>query len=78
MTYIKTKCGTFNTDGLLTINKSNNIADVGFGGWAVILRYNSKKEDFKFPCKTEAEADECIAEINKYLDSGQIGIISKG
>ena len=76
MAYIKTKCGTFNTEGLLTINKSNNMADVGFEGWAVILRYKSRKDDLKFPCKSKAEADECIAEINNSL--GPLGDISKG
>ncbi len=64
MAYVQTKCGTCNTDGLLTVTKSNAMV---YGGWAVVLKYKSRKDDLYFKCKDEAEADECISEINKAL-----------
>ena len=72
MAFVKTKCGTCNTEGLLTVNKSNAVV---YGGWAVVLKYKSRKDDIHFKCKDEAEADECLNEINNALgiNDAQLG-----
>jgi hypothetical protein len=64
MPYVKTKCGTFNTVGLLTVNKENLV----YGRWSIILKYKSRKNDLHFRCKDETEANECIDEIISALE----------
>lgn len=69
MPFVETTCGTFNTEGLLTVSKSNAIAQVPFGGWAIILRYQRRNDDLVFQCADEAQADECLATINTALNN---------
>ncbi len=62
--FIKTEVGICNTDGLLTVSKSN--ASI-YNGWAIILKYKNRKGDLYFKCKDEKQADDCINIINKAL-----------